>query len=182
VAGETFTLEAPILNFTIQEVLDHDFRTHVAEVLKFWIEYDVENLFRIKSGIHHFRVPGEYATNTTKLRSWVGQGGRFRDESLVLAEQRLNELLGLIATHYYDNDDMVRAAIYAMTLRQLSPMGYSGPFDPHNPLLHNALNRLLGMAPSNYLFQGADALLKMVKDELARHGIADRPLSTPEAE
>jgi hypothetical protein len=181
VSGETFTLEAPILNFTIQEVLDHDFRSHVAEVLKFWIEYDVENLFRIKSGIHHFRVPADYETNTTKLHGWIGQGGRFREESLLLAERRLKELLGLIATHYYDSKDMVRAAIYAMTLRQLSPMGYSGPFDPHNPHLHNALNSLLRTTPSSYLFQGADSLLKMLKDELARHGIADPPLpTTPE--
>jgi hypothetical protein len=44
VKGDTFQLQAPILNFTIQEVLDQDFRAQVAEVLKFWIGYDVENL------------------------------------------------------------------------------------------------------------------------------------------
>jgi hypothetical protein len=43
VTGDTFNLKAPILNFTIQEILDSDFRAHVAEVLKFWIDYDVEN-------------------------------------------------------------------------------------------------------------------------------------------
>ena len=53
--GDTFNLGAPILNFTIQEVLDSDRRTQIAEVLKFWIGHDVENLFRIKSGIQRFR-------------------------------------------------------------------------------------------------------------------------------
>lgn len=59
ITGESFNLKAPILNFTIQQVLDHDFRAQMANVLKFWIDYDVENIFRIKSGIHHFRVPAD---------------------------------------------------------------------------------------------------------------------------
>jgi hypothetical protein len=39
VTGDTFKLKAPILNFTIQEILDRDFRAQVAEVMKFWIDY-----------------------------------------------------------------------------------------------------------------------------------------------
>ena len=169
-----------ILNFTIQEVLDRDFRAQVAEVLKFWIDYDVENLFRIKSGIHHFRVPADYETNTRKFTAWTGQGGRFREESLLLAQSRLKELLGLIATHYYEKKDMVSAAIYAMALRQLSPMGYSGPFDPHNTHLHMELNKLFELEPPTYVFQACDSLLKIVKDELARHGIVDPQLLHPD--
>jgi len=179
--GETFNLKAPILNFTIQEVLDRDFRAHVAEVLKFWIDYDLENLFRIKSGIHHFRVPDDYETNTTKVTGWITQGGPFREESLLLAQNRLKELLGLIATHHYRNNDMMSAAIYAMALRQLSPMDYSGPFHPHDNFLHSTLNQLFGMQPPSYVYQACDSLLKMVKDELARHGIVDPPPPSPEA-
>jgi hypothetical protein len=63
-AADTFNLKAPILNFTIQQVLDRNFRGHVADVLNFWIEYDMDNLLRIKCGIHHFRVPHDYETNT----------------------------------------------------------------------------------------------------------------------
>jgi hypothetical protein len=179
-AGDTFKLEAPILNFTIQEILDPEFRAHVADVLKFWIDYDMENLFRIKSGIHHFRVPHDYETNTKKFKGWTGQGGNFREESLPLAQSRLRELLGHIATHYYRRGDMVNAAIYAMALRQLSPQGWSGPwpFDPHDPLLHGKLNNLFGMEPEAYLYKACDSLLKMVKDELARHGITDLKAGT----
>jgi hypothetical protein len=36
VTGESFNLKAPILNFTIQEMLDDDFRAQVAKVLKTW--------------------------------------------------------------------------------------------------------------------------------------------------
>jgi hypothetical protein len=66
--GDTYKLEAPILKFTIQEVLDRDFRLKVKEVLKFWIDYDLENLFRIKSGIYWFWTPHEYETNTQILK------------------------------------------------------------------------------------------------------------------
>lgn len=180
VTGETFQLKAPILNFTIQDLLDPDYRAEIARVLKFWIDYDVENLFRIKSGIHHFRVPHDYETNTTKFTAWTGQGGRFREESLLLAQDRLKELLGLIATHYFDKKDMISAAMFAMALRQLSPMGYSGPFDSHNHHLHMELNKLFGMEPPTYMFQACDSLLKMMKEELARHGIAESSLPSPD--
>jgi hypothetical protein len=180
VTGNTFKLQAPILNFTIQEMLDREFCARVAEVLKFWIDYDVENLFRIKSGIHKFWVPDLYETNTTKFSGLVSQGGHFREESLLLAQSRLKELLGLIVTHYYHKKDMVSTAIYAMALRQLSPMGYSPPFDPHDTRLHIELNRLMGMQSQNYVFEACDFLHKMVKDELAKHGIIDPPSPSPE--
>jgi hypothetical protein len=180
VTGDTFKLEAPILNFTVEQVLDGEFRTQVAEVLKFWIEYDVENLFRIKSGIQHFRVPADYETNTTKFRAWTGQGRGFREESLLLAQGRLKELLGHIASHYYWKNDMMNAAIYALALRHLSPMGYAPPFDPHDAHLHMALNNYFGMSPPSYLYQACDSLLKLVKDELARHGITELPPPEPQ--
>src|SRR5207247_21067 len=65
ITGGTFRLAAPILNFTIQEVLDPTRRVELANVLKFWIDFDVENLFRIRIGVHRFVVPASYVTNTT---------------------------------------------------------------------------------------------------------------------
>jgi hypothetical protein len=173
IGGDTFKLRAPILNFTIQDVLNPDFRTRVAGVLKFWIEYDVENLFRIKSGIQQFRVPASYETNSAKCTAWITMGVRLQDESLLLAPDRLKELLGVITTHCYQKKDMVSAAIYAIALRQLSPTGYSGPFDPHDQSLQMELNKLFGMDPPKYAFQACDSLLKTVKDELAKYGIRD---------
>ena len=69
----------------------------------------------------------------------------------------------------------MNAAIYALALRQLSPRGWLGPwpFDPHDPHLHQELNKLFGMEPPTYLYQACDSLLQMLKDKLARHGIAE---------
>jgi hypothetical protein len=37
-----------------------------------------------------------------------------------------------------------------------------------------------GLEPSAYIFQACDSLLEIVKDELARHGVVDPPLSHPD--
>jgi hypothetical protein len=79
-------LEAPILNFTIQEILDQDFRRQVKSVLKYWIDFDVENLARIKNGIQQFEVPCDYETNKTKSTGRIMQGvWRFREDTFPLA-------------------------------------------------------------------------------------------------
>jgi hypothetical protein len=177
--SNTFNLRAPILNFTIQELLNDDFRARIADVLKFWIDYDVGNLARIRNGMPTFWVPCDYETNQIKFSGWMQQGGPFRDDLLQLARNRAKELLGLLATHYFKEKDLVSATIYAMALRRLSPEGHSeprGPDDPggyHNRELHAALNRLFGIEPGGYAFQACESLLRMLKDELAKHGIAD---------
>jgi hypothetical protein len=173
--GDTFHLKAPILNFTIQQVLDPAFSSHVAKVLKFWIDYDVENLFRIKSGIPDVLVPAGYKTNSTGSVTLAGEGGRFTEESLSLARRRLEELLGRVTHHYGSQGDMTSAALYAMAQRHLCPGDFPGPL--HNMGLHAELNKLFGMEPLWPVFGAVDSLLQMVKDELARHGIAAAPPS-----
>jgi hypothetical protein len=179
--GEQFKLDAPILNFTVQEVLDRDFRAHAADVLKYWIDYDVDNLFRIKSGIHHIHLPYDYETNTTNFSVWVSQGVSFREESLSRAEGHLQELLRHFATHHFGRNEMVRAAIYSVVLRKLCPVYKPGTLDPHDTNLHMELNRCFGMDPPTYLYQAADSLLKLIEAGLSRHGIVEPPSSTPAA-
>lgn len=173
-------IKAPILDFTIEQVLDSDFRAQVKKVLQFWINYDVENLVRIKCGIPHFQVPYDYETNATKVTGLTEQGGPFREETFQLAQDRLKELLRVITTHYYKKNELVSAAIYAMALRQLSPISKPGEFTPHDSFLHTQLNAVFGMAPPQYAYQACDSLLTMVKDKFARHGIGTEQLSDDE--
>jgi hypothetical protein len=172
------TLCAPVLNFTVQELLDETFHARVAEVLKFWIDFDVENLFRIKCGLPYFRVPYDYKTNSTSSGDLGGQmelGGPFTSGSLELAKGRLKELLSRVATHHSQENDMVSAAIYALTLRHLSPEGYiPGKFSIHPPTVHARLNEIFKMKPGSYAYAAGD-LLQLVKDELAARGVSLSP-------
>ena len=96
---------------------------------------------------------------------------RFSEKTLETAQSRLKELLGHVTTQSYLKRDLMSAAICALTLRQLFP-DYEA-FMPHDPQLHNELNRLFAMDPPDYLYQACDSLLHLVKDELARRGITD---------
>ena len=172
--GSSFQLRAPILNFTIQEALDNSFRTRIVEVLKFWIDNDMENIFRIKCGNHRFRAPYEYDTNSPRGSGGTDEfGGPFTEESVQRANAVLKELLGGITTHHYKNNDLISAAIYSTALRRLSPLSKPGEFTPHDLAWHGELNRRFGMSPPTYVYQAVDTLKQMLIDELARHGIQD---------
>jgi hypothetical protein len=171
--GDTFRLQAPILNFSIRQLLDRGFRRRVADVLKFWIENDVENLARIRCGIPWFRVPVGYKTNTKRNTGWTAQGGHFGAGAVSRAQEMVKELISSLATHFHRQRDMVTATVLAMALRRLSPAGYSWPFDPHDRFLHAELNRIFGMESGVYAYRACESLLDMVKKELAKHGITD---------
>jgi hypothetical protein len=174
VEGESFQLRAPILNFTVQEILDDTFRKQVMEVLKLWIGYDVENLFRIKCGIHHFQVPYEYETNSTKVTGFTEQGGPLDNESFLLAQKRLTELLRVVAFHHHRKNELLSAAVYAMALRHLSTHFKVGEFTPHDSHLHGKINR--AFETNRYAYDAVDSLLQTVKDTLSGHGITDAPV------
>jgi hypothetical protein len=178
--GNRFNLAAPILNFTSQEILDTGFRDQVAGVLRLWINYDLDNLFRIRSGIQRFLVPDHYESNSTLVKAISAQGGNSRDDILPLAQKRLKELLGLVAMHYYRKKDLQTAAIYAMTLRHLEPQGAPlvslDELFHHDVNLHDAINRAFKELPGSYAYVACDALLSQVKEDLRKHGIDAPPL------
>jgi hypothetical protein len=170
--GDSFNLIAPIFNFTIQEALKPDFRIQVTKVLKYWIDYDVENLFRIKSGIHHVRVPHQYETNSTEgSGGLIDMGGPFSEESLVIAQDRLKELLGVTTHYYHSKGELERAMIYAIALRELSSVYEPYKFTPHNMALHGELNLRFGL--TSYAFHACDELLKELKKKLPRHSLSE---------
>jgi len=172
--GSSFELRAPILNFTIQEALDNTFRARLAAALKIWIDNDLENIFRIKCGIHHFQAPYEYETNTADVTGGISEfGGPFSEQSVQRAEAVLKELLGHITTHHYNKNELVSAAIYATALRRLSPIYKPFEFSPHDTSLHSELNKRFGMWPPTHSYQAVDTLRQMLIDKLAQHGISD---------
>jgi hypothetical protein len=172
--GSSFELKAPILDFTIQEALNDSFHAQLATVLKFWIDNDQENIFRVKCGNPHFQAPYEYETNKAGGIGGTGDfGGPFSDQSAQRAEAVLKELLSHITTHHYKYKELVSAAIYATALRRLSPISEQGDVTRHDTFLHSELNNRFGMCPPTHSYQAVDTLRQMLVDELAQHGIPD---------
>jgi hypothetical protein len=138
------------------------------------VDIDIENIFRIRCGNHHFQTPYEYETNCAEGKGGISHfGGPFAEQSVQRAETVVKELLAHLTTHLYENKKLVSAAIYAGALRRLSPDFKIGEFNPHNPLLHQELNGRFGMNPPTHTYQAVDTLVKMLVDKLAEHGISD---------
>ena len=172
--GSRFELRAPILSFTIQEALDDSFRQKIATVLKWWIDFDMENIFRIKCGNHHFRVPYQYKTNHADIVGGMTEfGGPFSEPSITRANAVVTELIGRLATHCFRHDRLASAAIYAAVLRQLAPTSVQGEFTPHDYSLHTTLNNRFEMSPPTYQYQAVDSLRQLLVDRLADRGITD---------
>jgi hypothetical protein len=172
VAEKGFELKAPILNFTIEEALDATKHSKFKEVLKFWIDNDMENIFRIRCGNPHFHVPDEYETNTAGALGGAGGFGHdFTEQSIERAQVVVKELLGHITKHHFDKGKLVSAAIYATALRRLSPIVKPGEDNPHRTEIHTELNRRFGM--TGFAYQAVDSLRQMLIDELAKHGVAE---------
>jgi hypothetical protein len=144
-------------------VINPDFRMQRPKALKFRIDYHyhVDNLFRFKSGILHFRVPYQYETNSTDgSGGLIDMGGLFSEESLVIAQDRLKELLGLVTTDYPSKGELEKAMIYAVALRELSQVYELYKFCPHDIQLHRELNLRFGL--TCFAFHACDELLNEV--------------------
>ena len=61
--GEDFSLDAPILDFSIADFLPTQFVTVAKNTLETWIKIDEQNLRLFRNGIRKFVVPIKYTTN-----------------------------------------------------------------------------------------------------------------------
>jgi hypothetical protein len=74
-------------------------------------------------------------------------------------------------THHYSKGELGRAMIYAMALRELYPVYEEYKFNPHDMFLHGELNNRFEL--TSYAFAACDALLKEVKNKLARKSLSE---------
>ncbi|MGH7147739.1 MAG: hypothetical protein ACREIJ_07560 [Nitrospiraceae bacterium] len=162
--GSTFSLSAPILDATVQDLLDDQFHRTAWEVLRFWIGFDLENLARMRSGIHLFRMPDGYTTNDTSLKAWAIQG-TFAGSDLTTVLEHTKECVAYISTQLYNRGDLAGATRCALLLCHFFKDDFTG--GTHNLFLHQALNELLAVdAASNYLFRGVDSLNILIDKRL----------------
>jgi hypothetical protein len=113
--GSSFPLSAPILAFTVDEMLDDAFVNHVKSLLETWIKIDQANLVRISRGVREFRMPVSYATNEAAFGNVMRRPQRVVGDPLKVAIAELNEPLRWITEMLFANDDM-RGAIRGILL------------------------------------------------------------------
>ena len=162
--GTTFSLSAPILDASVQDLLDDVFHRQAWEVLRFWIGFDLENLARIKAGIHSFRMPDQYTTNATTFRGWVTQGTS-KAPDLSPAMEHVKESVAYLSSQLHRKGDLAGAARCAMLLRHFFKNDTSG--GTHDPFLHRTINKVVG-AGQDYLFRGVDSLNALLDQKLTQ--------------
>ena len=164
--GSTFSLNAPMLNVTIPDLFNDQFHRKAWDVLKCWIGYALEDLARIKAGIHQFTLPDGYRQNEATFTAWVTPGTQSAPDLASLLEH-IRECVADLSTQLYYPDDLAGATRCALLLRHFCKDHVTG--GTHSSFLHNALNELTGQDPSsNYLSRGVDFLHDLLDQKLNR--------------
>jgi hypothetical protein len=161
----TYLLSAPILDATVTDFLDGDFHQTARKVLQFWVDVELLNIARVKSGIHLFCVPSNYITNSTKIGGWaIHQVNRAKD--LAVATASVRQSLAYLASQLYNRGDLEGGAHCASLHRRLS----TGPCDDLvvvDGAVHTAINNATGQH-GDFVFQGVDRIIQIIDDGLRR--------------
>ncbi len=164
--GTRFSLSAPIIEASILETLDDDFVKRAKAVLQFWIDIDLENLDRLRSGVLNFKVPHSYSTGECKVRGWAIQGVN-RAEKYAVEEgiARLRNSLDWVSDQLYKQGDLPGAIRGMLLLRHLYWSDYHSPASLYNG---EEIGELLGKKTLGWMNQVVDELGSQVDSQLLR--------------
>lgn len=155
------SLDQPILDFSINEMLDKVFWKKAREVFEHWVEVDNDNITRVRNRLLACRVPNAYKTNDTWIGGWVEISLAYPDEEQFdQTTAGLRESVAWVADQLHRNGDVDGAAKAALFHRHLFP-------DDHGGLLHRvqlALNGRLGR--EGYAYAGVDFLGAVIQNAL----------------
>ena len=130
--GDTFSLGAPILDFTIEDTFLDDFAERLRRVLQTWVDLECRNLDRQRIGIRRFVVPQRYKQNEPPdMRSSaifaVPRTRGVAEDELGQALTWLKESLGFVADELHKREDVRGAALTLLLYRHLYP-GHLEPY------------------------------------------------------
>lgn len=118
--GKSFSLSAPIHEFEIEETMEEGFVGKSQEILRTWIDFDLENRRYFANRIPGFAVPSGYTTGSTsfpgKSYEWLNAAN---DEQVSEAISGLREQLDWVAWQCYQKGDWKRASRAMLLLREL---------------------------------------------------------------
>ncbi len=163
--GKSFSLSAPILDYTVTELQDDQAWTQALSVLDSWLSVDQSNLARLTASLPVFSMPYDYRTNETWSSGTVFQSNTF-PERVDQIRKPLGEQLGWLADAFWRQDDLRGMARAVILLRYLYPE-YIDRFMPDAKFAQQAVNTALGLEAS-YVYEGVDLLSQSLDEIIAQ--------------
>jgi hypothetical protein len=166
--GTSFSLGAPIIDYTIHELLDDAVFNNAKAVLDHWLHEETRSLMRVAMGLPVFAMPSQYETNGLTKGGFVFQWSML-PERYGPARETLKEALPWLAESYRASGDLAGAARVAVLLRYMTGSEHDSYLvDPG--IVQNVINKALGLTPK-YVYEGVDILA----------GLLDKALGNPPA-
>jgi hypothetical protein len=161
--GYDLSLDQPILDFTVHEMLDEGFWHRAREVFEHWVAVENDNLTRVRARLPMCRVPDPYKTNDTWVGGWKELWRQFPDEEQFhQTTSRLKESLEWVGSQLHRKGDISGAAKAALLHRHLFTEGHGSLLFP----VQAALNERLGMV--GYAYAGVERLAGVLNAQLRR--------------
>jgi len=165
-----YSLGAPILEVSLQNIGDNDVRKNAKKVIESWIEQENENLAFIRAGLTRFRMPGTYQTNDPSIRkSYYEHGNNLPSpDQQRRAITHLSECLSCIGAQFEFQGDRlgaVEAGLIYRHLRKRFPVLFPEPdSDGGMTIMFHRLTEAIPGVTKNYTYSGIE--------EIERHVIA----------
>jgi hypothetical protein len=159
--GYSFSLDQPILDFTITQMQDGGFWGDLRRVFEHWLGIENDNLTRVRANLLKCRMPSSYRTNETWVGGWNEiwlqhpSGDQFDQTTC-----RLKEPLEWVGDQLRQRGDLCGAAEAALLHRHLFPEDRGSPLSQ----VQFALNQRVGR--TGYLYAGVDRLGEVVQAAL----------------
>jgi hypothetical protein len=154
----SFSLDQPILDFTVTEMQDNEFWQNARQVFEWWVNIENDNLMRVHAKLLKCRMPDSYRTNEIKFGGWVELSLNYpSEEQFSLTTCRLKESLEWVGEQLLRREDLGGAAEAAVLHRHLFPDDQGTPLSR----TQSAINERLGR--TGYVYAGVDYLEQLIR-------------------
>ena len=123
------SLDQPILDFSVNEMLDDVFWQKARTVFEHWIRVENDNLTRVRTRLPTCRFPDPYKTNDTWVGGWATLSLTFpNEEQFDETTIALKESIAWVGEQLLRKGDLDGAAKAALLHRHLFPKEHGGLF------------------------------------------------------
>jgi hypothetical protein len=180
--GESFSLQAPVLDVLVGDLCDDQVQNNTRAVIEFWLKHETYNLTMAMAGIPHLARPHPYETNSPKLRgiSWQGAGAGWGIDSM---RETLAAAIARLGDFHWRRDDlpgMARVALLSRYLWRKPDHDTLAHALADIPFVQQVLNNALDAKGDFHA--GVDFLSEKFDELLASHHVSPKELHKTDSE